>query len=135
MEMNETFAVFLLAVLGKPAPFEQRAILFALDRENRMHGKPDGKTLVAEFAGNRIEQERHVVVLDLDHGDCGERGALRAGGIVDLHIRGSRFAGRKMRVALRGECRNLRRLIAFEVFRRRGPEQRSDEIGGHSAGI
>ena len=118
MDMDEAFAQRRAV---RPRSFRQRrqrAGRVALRRQHRMHDKPDRQAAFRQRRHDRIDQERHVVIDDLDHRDAvqpgGAGGRLRIGK-ADFRMAG--FADLQKLPALLAERGELFRLIAEQVFR------------------
>ena len=70
VDVDEALARLVLVVARPSAGGAvELAGLVALDRQDRMHDQPHGEAALGQFAHHRIDQERHVVVDDLDHRD------------------------------------------------------------------
>ena len=103
----------------------QTAGAVALDGEHRMHDQADLHAMLGELGEHRIDQERHVVVDDLE-----DRGGLEPlvdggdGGRVEAHLGDAGLAVREKRPGSGRELGELARVVAHEVLGHRAREQR-----------
>ena len=115
MDVDETLARAVSGV--SRAESGELAGRVALDAEDRMRDQPHGEMALGQFAHHRIEQERHVVVDDLDHRDRlavagGLSAASRSGSSVCPAGAGPGNSRRARRASLDRRRRNARRLPA-----------------------
>jgi hypothetical protein len=105
----------------------------AHDAQHGMHDETDFDPALGELGQDRIHQERHVVVDDLEHQIVAQ--PLVACGVESLEtdLRNARFAHGEQRPCIRGKLGELARVVAHEVFGDRVGEQRGDEILGNLA--
>jgi len=128
VNMDETLA--LLPGLGRRLAFpgDEFARVVPLEGEHRMRHEAHGRSLRRDFAQDRIEQKRHVVVANLDDGDGFER--LRAGNrprIRHAHAGDARGALLQMIEARPRKHRDFLCRIGDKILGRGASEQRGDE--------
>ena len=126
MNVDEAFARIAGGV-GRAETFKLAVV--ALHAEHRMHHQPHFEPTVGEFAHHRIDQERHVVVDDLEHRDrlAAGRSQQRHGLAADFR-RAGRALGDKI-PGLLGQPRHVLGRIAHDIFGHGAPEQLRQEIG------
>ena len=113
---------------GKPAGG------IAGDAEYGVHDQADIDAALAQLCQNRIDQERHVVIDDLEHGfalppfraDTGFEG-------LETDLRRPRFSHGHERPGARRQPGELTRVVTHDVFGRREGEKPGDEILRHLA--
>ena len=126
MNVNEAFAVTF--ALARPLECREPAGLVALDGEDRVHHQPQIEPAFAQFAEHRIDQERHVVVEDVEHRDTRRRSQRH-----QRDLRRARRALQQKRPGLFGDAGKLRRAIALEILRRGAAEKLDQKIPGDVA--
>ena len=132
MDVNEAFARPRSGRRSLAAEGEQETARVALQGEHRMDDEADLDALLVEFAQHGIDQERHVVVDDLQDRDrLDVLGGHRTGARVEADLRRPGLAVRQQRPGVLGERRKLARLIAEKILGRRAPEQASGESRRH----
>ncbi len=99
--------------------------LVALDREHRMHQERNVETAFVEFAEHRIDEERHVVIDDIEH-----RCASRCGGGRQPHLGRTCRALRKKCPRVIGDRGEFFRTVAFEVLGRSKPKSSAKKSVG-----
>ena len=130
--MDVDVALAPLAGTRRPRSLERHeaAVRIALHGEDRMHGELHVEAAVGDHAHDRIDQERHVVVDDLEHRHGLEPLVRRAGaGRGEAHARRCRACAGEQRPGVRRQRGKLAGVVAHEVFRHRAREHRGDEIG------
>ena len=110
----------------------QGAALVAFDGEDRMRHEPRLVALLDELGEGRIEEERHVLVHDLDRRDVAPRAAA-LDLAVDEALIGAVVPARRaqMLVGGRGKVGEGLRRVGREVLLRHPPEERADELSRH----
>ena len=103
-----------VAPAASAAPIAVSLPFSRLHAEHRMRHQPHVEPAVGEFAHHRVDQERHVVVDDLDHRD-----GLAVGGALQRHSRRSGFSARP--AAVRRENRRRARRAAPDPPARSAP--------------
>ncbi len=103
--------------------------LVALDNKDRVHYEADIDAALGERRQHRIDQERHVVVDDLEHGIAALAfmtgdGARR----VEPDFCLARFAHGEQGPGIGGQLGELARVVTHEIFGHRVSEQPGDEI-------
>jgi hypothetical protein len=89
-----------------------------------MHHEPHRQAALVELAEHRIEQERHVVVDDLDDRDrLDVLGAHQAGAGFDADLRLAQRPYHQERPGILGERAELARLVGQQILGRRTREQ------------
>ena len=134
MDVDEAFArlVLVVAALRSAAPSSLPA-LSRVDRQDRMHDQARRQAALGQFGHHRIDQERHVVVDDLDHRDRLEMLAVRRRRLLEADFRRAGLAGGEERPGLAGERREFGGVVADQVLRRGAAEQQRDKIVRHVA--
>ena len=124
VDINEALACRAVDGAGTAKRGELAAAI-AIDGEHGMRDEAHRQTLRRQLGHHRVDQERHVVVDDLDDADrpalARRRGRERL--LVEPDRRVARSALREERPRLLRELRELLRLIAQQIFRRRAAEQ------------
>ena len=111
---------------------EQDAALIALDGEHRMHDQADLDPPLVELGEHRIEQERHVVVDDLEHRDrLDALRAKRTGRRFQADLRDAGLAVEQERPGFLGQGGELARLVDDEILGRGTGEQARRKARGH----
>ena len=75
--MNEAFAPAL--AFARAFEGRQPAGIITLDNEHRMDEETNVQPALTQFAQNRIDQERHIVIEDFEHRDIGRQAGRRKG--------------------------------------------------------
>jgi hypothetical protein len=125
VNMNEAFAC---AVRGRSAQrLELGAV--ALNAEHRMRHQLHGEPALGDFAHHRIDQERHVVIDDLD-----QRDRLAVARLIQRHVLAADFRRARLALAQKierslGQRGEIGRRVAQHVFRHRVLVKLRDERG------
>ena len=122
MDVDEAFAPAL--AFARAFEAGEVAGFVALDREDRMHQERNVETAFVQFAGHRIEQERHVVVDDFEHRHAASRGIGRE---PHFGVPGGSLAEKGP--GMIGDRGELFRAVALQILRRSQPEQLGEEFG------
>ena len=127
MDMDEAFARRARHV---PAA-DKQAVGVAGHEKDRMHHQPDIETALGKLAQHGVDQERHVVIEDLEDRDVLEplRPAGRA--LLEADLRGAGLAPRQERPRRLRQCGDLGRRVAQDVLRHGATEQRGHEVLRH----
>ena len=106
-----------LARAGARAADGDELVAAALDVEHWMRDEPHREPPVRKLAHDRVEQERHVVIDDLDHADRAKAGRLLQvdGGAAEP--RRARFAVLQQTIGPRRKQREVASGVAQQVFR------------------
>ena len=99
-----------------------------LDDKHRVNEQANIETASIEFTGDGIDQERHVVVDDLKHGN-----AVRRGNRLETYLGHAGFALSEERPRSLGDAGKLVCAVAFEILRHCKAEQSGDKTVGDAA--
>ena len=119
-----------------PGPLEGDELAggVALDGEHRMHDQANVDAALGQLAQHRVDQERHVVVDDVENRGGPQPLVLGAhGGRFQPHLRGAGLALRQERPRVRRQVGELARVVAHEILGHRARQQRGDEALGRLA--
>jgi hypothetical protein len=104
----------------------------ALHGEDGMRHEADIDAEIGQLGQDRIDQERHVVVDDLEHRLVAQPlMAHREVGRLKADFRRTWFAHREQRPGVGGKLGELAGIVAQKVFGQRVSEQAGEEIGGN----
>ena len=98
-----------------------------------MDDQPRRQAPLGQFGHHRIDQERHVVVDDLDHRDRFQTLASRGAGSSKRIFGAPGLRAGEKHPRLARERRELVGLVADKILRRGAPEQQRGKIGRHIA--
>ena len=121
MNVNEAFA--LAVALARALEADKGSRRVALDREHRMHEQANVETAFVEFADHRIDEERHVVIDDVEH-----RYPARHGGGLEAHFGRTGLRCGEKRPRLLGDRSELLRPVALQILRHCEPEKLGEKI-------
>ena len=126
MKVNE--ALTQAADRARALEADEPARKVTLDDKHRMNQQANVETALIEFTDDGIDQERHVVVDDLKHGN-----AARRGGRLETYLGHAGFALGEERPRLLGDAGKLFCAVAFEILRHGKTEQSGDKTVGDAA--
>ncbi len=137
LDVNVDEALAPAAVLGAPLHRQagELAARIALHDKDRVRYQADFEPAFDQFAHDRIDQERHVVIDHLDHRDGFQTLSGTCGRRLETDLALARLAMSEERPGGGRELRQFRRLIANHVFRRRAPEQQPEQACRHVIGF
>ena len=93
LDVHEAFGPGIGRRIAAAADGGQPAVGIAVGREDRMDREVDADAVAVDLHGHAVDQERHVVVDDLDHGVGRLPAMLLQMRVVDAHLGGARWAG------------------------------------------
>ena len=135
LDVHEGFVGRALARLAGPAERRKRALRVADQPDDRVDDQVDLHTQLTERRGHRIDQERHVVVDDLDDG-MGRLPALFLGlRVVDPDLAGAGRPGLAVAPQGQGGAIEVVRILPQDIVRRHvGVELAQEVFRGFDAG-
>jgi hypothetical protein len=128
VHVDETFAKLAALAMGLGRPPDQGSGLPVTHRrQHRVDNKANVETALRQLGHHRIDQERHIVVDDLDHRD-GLEPAIASRRRLATNLGHAAPAHGEKRPSLTSEGRKLGGLIGHEVLRRGAGEQQLGEV-------
>jgi hypothetical protein len=130
MDVNDAFACLVLVLARLARRRRELAGLAARDRKDRVGDQARDQTALGQFSHHRVDQERHIVVDDLDHRDRLHLLAIRRIRRLEADFRRPACGLRKRPLR---RAPQLGGVVTDKVLGRGTPEQQRNEIVRHVA--